>query len=82
MSFSRQVKEELLKQISPARHCRIAEIAAIISFCGNYRYSEDRGGFINIITENLSVASKYFILLKKTFKVQAEVMVRKSHNTT
>ena len=34
MSFSSGVKEELSRQISPARHCRIAEIAAIISLCG------------------------------------------------
>lgn len=82
MSFSRQVKEELLNQISPARHCRIAEIAAIISFCGKCRYPEKRGGYINVGTENLTVAVKYFMLLEKTFKIKAEVMVRRSHNTT
>ena len=32
MSFSSKVKEELSRQFSPARHCQIAEIAAIISF--------------------------------------------------
>lgn len=82
MSFSSQVKEELLKQISPARHCRIAEIAAIISFCGRYIYSENQGSYINVGTENLTVAAKYFILLEKTFKTRAEVMVRRSHNNT
>lgn len=82
MSFSTQVKEELLKQISPARHCRVAEIAAIISICGKYGYSEKNGGYINISTENLTVASKYFILIEKTFKIKAEVMVRRSHNST
>ena len=29
MSFSGMVKEELSRQISTARHCRIAEIAAL-----------------------------------------------------
>ena len=82
MSFSRQVKDELLKQISPARHCRIAEIAAIISFCGRYRYSGNYGSYITVGTENLTVAAKYFILLEKTFKVKAEVMVRRNHNNT
>ena len=82
MSFSMQVKEELLKQISPARHCRIAETAAIIWLCGKYSYKKSQGGYIKVSTENLTVASKYFILLEKTFKIRAEVMVRGSHNTT
>ena len=30
MSFSGKVKEELAGNISPARHCRIAELAAFI----------------------------------------------------
>ena len=29
MSFSSEVKEELAKHISPARHCQIAELAAL-----------------------------------------------------
>ena len=32
MSFSGQVKEELVRQVSESRHCRLAEIAAILSF--------------------------------------------------
>ena len=31
MSFSSDVKEELSRQISTARHCQIAEIASILS---------------------------------------------------
>ena len=34
MSFSGKVKEELAGNISPARHCRIAELAAFIGMCG------------------------------------------------
>ena len=34
MSFSSRVKEELSFQSGSAMHCRIAEIAAIISMCG------------------------------------------------
>ena len=32
--FLRKRKEELLRQEDPARHCRIAELAAIIAFHG------------------------------------------------
>ena len=40
MSFSGNVKEELLAHIGSARHCRIAELAAILAFEGEiYRNS-------------------------------------------
>ncbi len=41
MSFSSRVKEELSRQESTARHCQIAEIAAIISLCGRVEIDED-----------------------------------------
>lgn len=65
MSFSSGVKEELSRQISPARHCRIAEIAAIISLCGKVQIDEEECYQIKISTENAAVARKYFTLLKK-----------------
>ena len=36
MSFSSGVKDELSRQIPPARHCKIAETAAILSLCNPY----------------------------------------------
>ncbi|MSS62761.1 DNA-binding protein WhiA [Velocimicrobium porci] len=80
MSFSKKVKEELSKQISTARHCQIAEIAAIISLCGNIIINERNEYFIKIHTENLTVARKYFILIKKSFQVSAEISIRKNVN--
>lgn len=80
MSFSKNVKEELSRQISLARHCQIAEIAAIISFCGNIIINERNEYFIKIHTENLTVARKYFILIKKSFHVSAEISVRRNVN--
>ena len=41
MSFSGEVKEELSKHISPARHCQIAELAAFMHFCGQYGRDEN-----------------------------------------
>ena len=35
MSFSGMVKEELSRHIGSGRHCRIAELAAIFTFCGS-----------------------------------------------
>lgn len=79
MSFSRDVKEELVKQINPARHCRVAEIAAIIAFCGSYSFDLNNKTYINVSTENLTVAMKYFMLLEKTFRIRPEVTVRNNH---
>ena len=37
MSFSSKVKAELLSHISTGRHCRMAELAAMIAMSGEYR---------------------------------------------
>jgi len=78
MSFSSRVKEELSRQLSPARHCQIAEIAAIISLCGKIQIDEDDKYCIRINTENVAVARKYFTLLKKTFNISTDVVIRRN----
>ncbi len=80
MSFSRKVKEELVHQAGKGRHCGIAEFAAIFSLCGRVKQKKRGDVYIRIDTENLTVAQKSYILLKKTFQVQAESIVR-SHNS-
>jgi DNA-binding protein WhiA len=79
MSFSREVKDELSKQISPARHCQIAELAAIISLCGDIIISEYDRYILKLHTENLLVARKYFTLIKKTFKINTEISVKQNN---
>jgi DNA-binding protein WhiA len=79
MSFSREVKDELSKQISPARHCQIAELAAIISLCGDIIISEYDRYVLKLHTENLLVARKYFTLIKKTFKINTEISVKQNN---
>lgn len=78
MSFSKNVKEELSRQISTARHCNIAEIAAIVSLCGNISINHRDEYTIQIHTENLPVARKYFTLLKKTFNINTEISVKRN----
>ena len=64
MSFSGMVKEELSKQISPARHCRIAELAALLCACGKLEgtFGEKK---LKVQTENEAVVRKCFTLLQK-----------------
>ena len=78
MSFSGEIKEELSRQSSSGRHCRVAETAAILSLCGKVLITESNQYCVKIQTENLPVARKYFTLLKKTFNIRAEVSVRKN----
>ncbi|MBR5475028.1 MAG: DNA-binding protein WhiA [Lachnospiraceae bacterium] len=76
MSFSGDVKEELSKQLSNARHCQIAEMSAILSMSGQVLAKGDDQFEIYVYTENLSVARKFFILIRRCFQVVAEVSVR------
>lgn len=74
MSFSSEVKEELAKHISSARHCQIAELSAIMHFTG--QYGMDKSGCLTIgfQTENEAVVRKGFTLLKKTYNIDTDVI--------
>ena len=67
MSFSGQIKEELAQVISSPRHCQLAELAALVQFCGHI----EEDGSLLVQSENPLVIRKCFTLLKKTFKIKA-----------
>ena len=73
MSFSSEVKEELAKRVSPSRHCQIAELAAIMNFCGQYGRDENGRFTIGFQTENEAVIRKGFTLLKKTYNIDTDI---------
>lgn len=77
MSFSGNVKDELLRHIDTARHCRIAELAAIITFNGAIVRTEFGGITLKVSSENESIIRKYFTLLEKTFTMENEVSIDK-----
>lgn len=81
MSFSGRVKEELSYQTGSARHCRIAETAAILSMSGQIFQDEEGKVSIKIHTENLAVARKYFTLMKKTYNIDVDVCIRSHIHT-
>ena len=76
MSFSGEVKKELGEQISPARHCRLAEISAIIAFCGKLVVDKDQTLILKLQTESTILTKKVFLLLKQVFRVSAELTTR------
>ncbi|MCH5249107.1 MAG: DNA-binding protein WhiA [Lachnospiraceae bacterium] len=67
MSFSGEVKEELETYINSARHCQLAELAALIHFAG--RLTDDNLHLRLEAMENEAVIRKCFTLLKKTFNI-------------
>lgn len=75
MSFSQNVKEELARHMSPARHCQLAELAAMMHFCGQYGRDRDGRYTIGFQTENEAVSRKGFTLLKKTFNIGTSVEI-------
>jgi len=78
MSFSSEIKEELSRQLPSARHCRLSEISAILSFCSHVSEGEKGPFSVKMHTENLAVARKYFTLLRKTFNINMDVSVRQN----
>ncbi len=72
MSFSSEVKEELAKQTSKSRHCQIAELAALIQFCG--RISAGNGKTtLEISTDRASIARKCYTLMKQAFSCNVQI---------
>lgn len=77
MSFSSNVKEELSRNETSARHCKIAELAAFVRFCGEV--TEKEGTYhIQIHTETVSVAKRFYTLLKDVFDIHAKIHVSRN----
>lgn len=74
MSFSSKVKEELAKVLPGARHCQLAELAAIVHLGGTLSV-DDKGKYdVALHSENDAAFRKYFTLSKKTFIIGTDVL--------
>lgn len=78
MSFSGNVKEELSEHWSSARHCQIAELAAILGLCGSIIINSRNEYRVKVHTENKAVARKVFTLIKKTFNIESDISIRRN----
>lgn len=72
MSFSSNIKEELAVQCPKARHCQLAELAALIGSSGEWNEIDGKIS-IEIQSENASVVRKCFTLLEKTFNIGTDI---------
>ena len=79
MSFSGEVKRELEGHFSSARHCMLAEIAAILGHCARYTLNPPR---IEIKTESEIPFKKVFTLLQKTFNIKITMPIDTADGNT
>ena len=78
MSFSSDVKEELAKRIGTSRHCRLAEIAAIVNSAGYVEQKNGKPIMLYLQPDNEAVIRKFFTLIKKAFNIGASFLEESS----
>lgn len=81
MSFSWKVKDEIAGQVSGGIHCQIAELAAILSFCGDVAIDVYDRFALRVHSENQPVVKKSALLLGTMFDIPVEVVVRQGKNS-
>ena len=73
MSFSSQVKDELLR-VKPEKHCcMLSELSALTQTCASLRLSG--GGRVKVVyeTENPALAKRIFLLLKRRMEITPQL---------
>lgn len=70
MSFSREVKSELAGHVPKARHCQLAELAAILSHEAKVTCKEGKTKVV-VSLDNPVIQKKYFTLLNKTTTINS-----------
>ncbi len=66
MSFSKDVKEELLKQLPKSKHCQIAELAAILELDGVITESP---ASVALDSDNPLLLQKFALLMRMAFSI-------------
>ena len=80
MSFAGEVRQELSRQNARTRHCRMAELTALLFFCGTLQIDADERMHLSFRTEQEVVSGRFAGLLKKLFGVQPE-QIRQEEGT-
>ena len=81
MSFSSKVKDELCGIVPTARHCELAELAALLSACATITVGGDGGHRIRVTTEKANALSVCQKLIFKIYGYTSEVTVRYNSDT-
>lgn len=80
MSFSGEVKKELHERIPMARHCQLAEISAIITFCGKIVVDKEQKIVLKLQTENIGLTKKIYRLFKQVFQINLKFTTKSLSN--
>ena len=64
MSFSSDVKSELVRQNSKSRHCQLAELAGILELEGRL---DEKTGVLTLSSDNELLEEKFRMLVSKAF---------------
>lgn len=78
MSFSSVSKKELSRIIPQHSCCRLAELSAIVRMNGIIKIHGVENISLKMITENAAIARKIYILLKKEYSLNIDIMVKKN----
>lgn len=79
MTFSHNVKDELVRVNVRKNCCKTAEIVALAYTCGTLRISENKKTNLVLTTENASMARRIFAFVKDMFKLSVEMYIRKNY---
>lgn len=71
MSFSGEVKKELIQQGGKARHCKLAELQGLIQFGRGEVKPKGEDFFLWFENDSIEIIRKCFTLLKKTYNIEA-----------
>jgi len=80
MSFSSAAKKELSRIVPGDGCCQLSELSAIVRMNGMIKVHGIENISLKMITENAAIARKIFILLKKRYNLNIDIMVRKNRH--
>jgi DNA-binding protein WhiA len=80
MSFTLDVKEQLLRINTSRRCCRQSEFLAFLRMNGNVSLASGGKPGLLATTSNAAVARRYFKLVKELWGLRAEILMRDSHH--
>lgn len=78
MSFSQKTKNELSKLPIDDKCCSLAELSALVRMCGTIQINGFEKINLKFSSENASIARRIFSILKASYDVEIEVMVRRN----
>ncbi len=76
MSFSSDVKNEIISEIPGSRHCQLSILAVLTLSLAHISYGSGGDIRIRYHTENEALVRMCFTLLKKTIRICADVQIR------